>query len=604
MVVQRVVLVGNPNVGKSRVFQRLTGVYAEVSNFPGTTVEVTRAALRGRREVEVADSPGVYGLSRFTPEEEVTAGLVAEADLLVNVVDATRLSRDLFLTLQLRELGRPLVVVLNLMDEVARAGARLDRARLSARLGVPVVPVSARTGEGFDLLEDVLRSWADTPARLPPPGTPPRAPGGLSGLEALLWAEEDPQAVARAGSAPPPGSREARYRARRLEADRLAAEVWTGPGEGDRWTRRLDAVLLHPLGGALTVVLLLLTVYELVGVLVAGRLVGALEGWVRGSLVPLLQAAVGQVFPPGSPPYRLLAGEFGILTGGVTYLFALLLPLVTAFYLLLAVLEDSGYLPRLATLLDRWFLKLGLNGRAVIPLVLGFGCVTMATVTTRILSTPRERTMATILLAWTVPCSAQMGVITGLLSGLGWRYAVAYAGIIVGLFVLVGTALDRTLPGRPAPLLLALPPLRWPQAGAVWVKTWIKVAGFLREAGPLFLIGSGAVELATLTGLLPALERALGPALQGWLGLPPQAASAFLLGFLRRDFGAAGFYGLSLSPHQVVTGAVTLTLFVPCLASTLVILKEQGLVRGGAIWLGSIVLALLTGGAVAHGLPL
>lgn len=146
MAGRQIVLVGNPNVGKSRVFRRLTGVYAEVSNFPGTTVEVTRAAFRGRRDLEVADSPGVYGLSRFSAEEEVTAGLVAKADLLVDVVDATRLGRDLFLTLQLRELGRPLVVVLNFMDEVARSGARLDRARLAERLGVPVVPVSARTG--------------------------------------------------------------------------------------------------------------------------------------------------------------------------------------------------------------------------------------------------------------------------------------------------------------------------------------------------------------------------------------------------------------------------------------------------------------------------
>ncbi len=321
---------------------------------------------------------------------------------------------------------------------------------------------------------------------------------------------------------------------------------------------------------------------------------------MASAVVPLIAGWLAHLLPVHSVWYRLLVGPYGLISAGLIYLVALLLPLIVAFYLLLAALEDSGYLPRLATMLDRFFLRLGLNGRAVIPLVLGFGCVTMATVTTRMLSSERERTIATILLAWTIPCSAQMGVITGLLAGLGWRYALTYALIIVGLFIAVGTLLDRGLPGRPTPLLLDLPPLRWPSPMNIIEKTRIKVSGFLREAGPLFLLGSGMVELSRISGLLPWLTVKVGPLMEGWLGIPGSAAPAFILGFIRRDFGAVGLYAGGLNAHQVLTGAVTLTLFVPCIASTLVILKERGARQGTAIWLGSIALALVVGGLTAR----
>lgn len=592
MKTRTIVLVGNPNVGKSLVFNRLTGNYIEVSNFPGTTVTTYKSALGSDWLI---DTPGVYGLSRFTEEEKATVKELELADLIINVVDGTHLSRDLFLTLQLIHLGKPMMVVVNMMDEVERQNAQLDTGLLEERLGVPVISVSSLTREGFS----VLTSWIETGLPEPPPAIS-RTHEHLSTLDNLLWQEEDEELLKKTGMRPAPGSRERIYTERRLSADRLADEVFR-PGQSPaRTSLWLGRFLLTPLGGTLGVSVVLIGGYYLIAIIVANVVVGAFEAFIQGAIIPLTTNVVSLLLPVGSIGYRLLVGQYGLLTAGMTYLLGLLLPLVVAFYFFLAVLEDSGYLPRLATLLDRVFLKVGLNGRAVIPLVLGFGCVTMATVSTRVLSTRRERSIATILLAWTIPCSAQLGVITGLLSGIGWRFAVAYLVVIVGLFVIVGTVLDHTVPGKASPLLLDLPPMRWPDGANVLDKTRIKTAAFLREAGPLFLIGSGLVECATMVGLLPWLDRALAPFMGFWLGLPSQATSAFLLGFIRRDFGTVGLYALGLTPHQILTGAVTLTLFVPCIASTLVIVKERGLGRGTMIWAGSIALALLVGGLTAR----
>ncbi len=593
MTRRTIVLTGNPNVGKSMVFTHLSGRYAEVSNFPGTTVELMEGRLGPDRLV---DTPGVYGLSRFTDEERITLEAVRQADLVVQVVDGTHLPRDLFLTWQLIDAQIPLVVAVNLADELRRLGGAVDTAVLEALLDVPVVAISGLTGEGMAQLTQLIETGAE-PSRN---GRAFEAPRMSTRLDAMLWNEEDSTLAQIYGDKPPINNRTVVYSERRLRADKTAEAVFTPTRRPSYLTQWLGRALLTPLGSVMALALVLLAVYYFVGVVVADVVVAHIESVMTVAVLPVLAAFVAHIVPAGSVPYRLLVGQYGLVSAGLIYLVALLLPLIIAFYLLLAIMEDSGYLPRLATMLDRFFLRLGLNGRAVIPLVLGFGCVTMATVTTRILSTERERTIATILLAWTIPCSAQMGVITGLLAGLGWPFAITYGMTIAGLFVLVGTLLDRTLPGQPAALLLDLPPLRWPSLTNILEKTRIKVVAFLKEAGPLFLIGSGIVELSQITGLLQALSSRLGPLMQSWLGIPGAAAPAFILGFIRRDFGAVGLYASGLSPHQILTGAVTLTLFVPCIASTLVIFKERGAFQGSLIWIGSIGLALTVGGLVAR----
>jgi len=273
---------------------------------------------------------------------------------------------------------------------------------------------------------------------------------------------------------------------------------------------------------------------------------------------------------------------------------------VGAFFLVFALLEDSGYLPRLALLLDRGLKRLGLSGRAVIPLVLGFGCNTMATLVTRTLETRRERLIVTLLLALAIPCSAQLGVVLGILSIYPSAIAV-WAGVLVLVFVVVGRMAALVLPGEPPSFYLELPPLRTPTARNVLLKTGARVRWYFAEILPLFLLASVILWLGDLTGALHAATRLLEPVMR-FIHLPDAAAPAFLYGFFRRDFGAAGLYDLArhgvLGPAALTTAAVTLTLFVPCVAQFLVMRKERGLRTAATVLVLATVVAFTVGGAV------
>jgi ferrous iron transport protein B len=286
------------------------------------------------------------------------------------------------------------------------------------------------------------------------------------------------------------------------------------------------------------------------------------------------------------------------------YLLGLLLPLVVGFYLILSVLEDSGYLPRIATLVDRVLMGLGLNGRAVIPMILGFGCVTMATITTRILGSKRERFIATMLLGLAIPCSAQIGVIAGLVAPLGFKYAMIYFITVFAVFVISGTVLNKVMPGKSTDLLIDLPPLRLPQISNVLKKTYTKSVMFMKEAGPLFAIGAALITIMQYTGMLDSVIGAFAPITEGFLKLPPQVATAFIMGIVRRDFGAAGLDSLAkaglLSAPQIIVALVAITLFVPCIAAIMVIFKERSWKESVGIWVGSFVIAFLTAGILAQ----
>ena len=284
----------------------------------------------------------------------------------------------------------------------------------------------------------------------------------------------------------------------------------------------------------------------------------------------------------------------------VTYLFFLLLPLVIAFYLSLSLMEDSGYLPRLATLVDRSLNAIGLNGGAVIPLILGFGCVTMATITTRLLGSEREKTIATTILQFAIPCSAQIAVVAALLAGAGFGAMIIYSVTIFAVFVAIGTILHRLLPGESSPLLLDLPPMRLPRLDNIVRKTMFRSYAFMKEATPWFFAGALGVGIMQVTGLLVVWENLLAPIVTGWLQLPREASTAFVMGLVRRDFGAAGLYELALTPHQVVVALVTITLFVPCIASLMVMLKERGMKEALIIWFTTWIGAFVIGGFVSQ----
>ncbi|MCX7781227.1 MAG: ferrous iron transport protein B [Negativicutes bacterium] len=595
---KKIVLVGNPNVGKSVFFNSFTGMYVDVSNFPGTTVDISYG--RFGKDV-IIDTPGVYGISSFNDEERVARDVILAADSIVNIVDAVHLERDLFLTLQLIDTGIPMIVALNMMDEASEQGIEIDVELLEHLLGVPVVPTVAIKGKGLD--EVKKRVYEAHPGHIPA-----QLKKDLQEMlncigcqaEALLVLEGDIHVSQRHGVTPGQ-RREEIYLDRRRRVNDLIKHVTRETNEGASLSTRFGRMALRPVTGIPIFLAALYAMYYVIGVLVAQDIVGFTEETImQGFYEPWVRAQVGRFIAAESMLGTVLIGEFGLLTMTVTYILGLLLPLVIGFYFMLSIMEDSGYLPRLATLVDRLMNAIGLNGRAIIPLILGFGCVTMAAITTRILGSERERTIAVAVLGLAIPCSAQLGVIAGMLAGIGPKYIAIYLLVMLLVLGLVGKVLNRVLPGESTDLMIDLPPMRFPRSENVLKKTVTKSYAFLKEATPLFMLGALIISVMELTGLLDAVQSGLAPLTEGILKLPRETATAFIMGMIRRDFGAAGLSDMALSAEQVLVSLITITLFVPCIASMIVIMKERGKKEGTVIWLGSWVAAFVIGGIVAH----
>jgi ferrous iron transport protein B len=397
---------------------------------------------------------------------------------------------------------------------------------------------------------------------------------------------------------------------RRLDfVDHLASSVILENGRsGQGFSASLGRLTTHPLWGLFILAAVLYALYWFVGVLGAGILVGLLEENLFGQILnPWVTQMVENLIPF---PFiqDLLVGEYGLWTMGMTYALALIFPIVTTFFIAFGVMEDSGYLPRLAALSNRLFQFLGLNGKAVLPMVLGLGCVTMATLTTRVLESRRERLLAILLLALAVPCSAQLGVIMGMLAGISFSATLIWVGVVLLIFVAVGWLAGRLIPGERSMLLVELPPLRWPQLSNVLLKTLARLEWYLKEVVPVFLIGTALMFALDKLGALDWLARAGEPLVVGWLGLPAEASAAFLMGLLRRDFGATGLFHMQshglLTPLQVVVAMVTITLFIPCVASVMVIAKERNFRTALAMVAFIIPLAILVGGLLFRFLTL
>ncbi|HWP81744.1 MAG TPA: ferrous iron transport protein B [Bacteroidota bacterium] len=594
----KVVLAGNPNVGKSLLFNAMSGLYADVSNFPGTTVEINRGFYG---LYEVYDTPGIYSVSSFTDEERVARDMILEADIVLNVVDGTHLERDLFLTQQLIDMGKRVTVFLNFSDEMEKKNIKVDVPKLSTFLGVEVIPISATKGVPREVLDAALKGAREGVQR---EGLHRLLHGMLnrvgSQAEALLVLEEDVEIANRHG-VPPEVRQEELYIDRRNRVNYIINHVLSDHHAQWSFGDWLGRILLKPLPGFLTLIGVLYLLYIFVGKIIAQDLVGLTEVEIGKNLwEPWIREMIGTIVLPSSWIGELIVGEFGVVTMTTTYLIFLLLPLVAAFYFALSLLEDSGYLPRLATLLDRSLTGLGLNGRAVIPLVLGFGCVTSATITTRLLGTEREKTIATAILQFAIPCSAQLAVIASLLAGAGFVPILLYVGVMTTVFIAVGTVLHKTLPGMSAPLLLDLPPMRWPRASNVLRKTGLRTWQFMKEASSWFFVGTLAVGIANLTGALQAAITVLSPLTTVWLQLPAEAATSFIMGVVRRDFGAAGLYSLALDPLQTTVALIVITLFVPCITALIVMMKERGVRQGIAIWIGTWIVAFAVGGIVSQ----
>ncbi|HPO57099.1 MAG TPA: ferrous iron transporter B [Ignavibacteriaceae bacterium] len=646
----KVVLAGNPNVGKSLIFNYLSGVYVDVSNFPGTTVAITKGNYK---EYDVYDTPGIYGVSSFNDEEKVAAEIILEADIIINVVNSLYLERDLFLTLQLIEMGKKVSVILNFADELKKRNIKINAKRLSDILGVEVINTSAVSKAGFEQLdyaienarmgkqnEDLHKVLHNFLNRVG------------SQAEALLVAEGDEYISRKHGVEPGSADdREYIYIDRRNRVNEIVSFVEVEDTSKGRFFNLFGRLAVNPITGIPILLVLLSVIFFLIGDVVSQRIVNFTENTIGKRYfeyyTKLLVAEYASTditvnllddkenveesktfrIPDGfstavemkndfrkisrlpnaeteyhfhNPFVRLFFGEFGVITMTITYLLFLLLPLVISFYIAMAMLEDSGYLPRLATMLDRTLNRIGLNGRAVIPILLGFGCVTMATITTRLLTTDKEKSIANAILQFTIPCSAQLAVISVLLSGAGFKPLFIYVAVIFTVMISISTFMNKVLKGAATPLLIDLPIMRMPKLDNLFKKTFFRTYGFMKEAYVWFFAGALLIGVLEITGLLFVFQDLLAPVTTAWLKLPKEAANAFVMGMVRRDFGAAGLFAIELTTMQITVAIITITLFVPCIASFMVMLKERGIKEGLIVWFSAWILAFFVGGLTAQ----
>lgn len=627
-----VALVGNPNVGKSVLFNALTGSYVTVSNYPGTSVEVSRgkAVIEGSTW-EIVDTPGMYTLQSITEEERVARQILLNErpDLVLHVLDARNLERMLAMTVQLVETGLPVVLVVNIMDEAERIGLSFDLELLQQRLGIPVIAAATARKRG---LEEIRAAISGEGRSCGMPVVYSRLLEGdiaqLTGLIhkdyvlskralALLMLQGDEEVTElvlgqegeRAAAIKQKVQEIAFERRESFHLDlsmerkevvkRLVKGVVTIPdheteGFGDkiaRWT-------VKPVTGIpILLIALYFGLYKFVGEFGAGTVVDFLEEEIfEGIFNPWITELVNNTIPWWAVQ-ELLVGEYGVITLGMRYAVGIILPIVSTFFLFFSLLEDTGYFPRLALMVDRVFKMFGLTGRAVIPMVLGFGCTTMATMVTRTLETVRERMLATLLLALAIPCSAQLGVIMALLSKTGGGLLI-WGGVMMLVFLVVGIISARLMPGETSMFYMELPPMRMPQISNVLTKTYTRMLWYFIEILPLFILASVLLWLGKITNTFEKLVSAMEPLMTA-LGLPFEAAVAFIFGFFRRDYGAAGLYDLQtaglLDARQLTVASVTLTLFVPCVAQLLMMKKERGWKVASAIFVMVSLLAFGVG---------
>jgi ferrous iron transport protein B len=538
----KILLMGNPNVGKSVIFSRLTGIEVISANYPGTTVEYTEGRMKLCEQMAtLVDAPGVYSLDPTTHVEEVSRKIFLKgADVVVNVIDATNLERNLNLTLQILECGVPTVVALNLWDAATKKGIEIDVAGLEKELGVTVVPTVAVSGQG---IRDLVGALAK--AKTPP---------------VMHFASSD-QRWARIGE--------------------IAARTQKVMHRHPSFFDRLEDISIKPLTGIPIAMLVLYLSFSLV--IEAGELLQmkitdpifiAYSQFITGVVESRISSPLLHDILIGTSPELLKS--FGILTTGLYIPLGVVLPFLIPFYLVLGALEDTGYLPRLSIILDAFMHRIGLHGAAILPCVLGMGCSVPAVLSVRILESPKQRYLAATLMTMAIPCASQSAMIFGMLAPYGLRYILAVYLSLFTTFAVTGFLLHRFIGGESPEIFLEIPPYRMPNAGSLLKKTFIRIREFLKEAVPYIAVGMIVMNFFYLSGLMRLIGETMRPVVSGFLGLPSDAATALIIGFLRKDVGIGMFAPLDMTAAQLVVASVVLALYFPCVATFMVMLKELG----------------------------
>lgn len=540
---------GNPNVGKSVVFSRLTGAKVIASNYPGTTVSFTRGHIHldGKR-TEVIDVPGTYTLNPTCKAEEVAVQMLEDAgpdDVVINVVDATRLERNLNLTLQLLERNIPVIMALNMWDDARHKGISIDVQKLEELLGIPVIPTVAVSGEGIRKLVSRI----------------PEATVGNMNLRGV----ED----------------------RWGHIGTLVTQVQKITHRHRTFLEALEELSIRPISGLPIAAAIVWLAFKIIRFIGEGLINYAFDPIFSKLYAPLMMK-LSALLGGGGFLHDILVGKlidseidftqsFGLLSTGLYVPLAMVLPYVLAFYAILGVMEDFGYLPRLAVLMDNIMHRVGLHGQAIVPTILGLGCTVPGALASRILETRREKFITLTLLAIAVPCTAQTAMIVGLVGQRGGRYLMIVYGTLAVLWLGMGYILNKVVKGESPEILLEIPSYHLPPIGPLAKKLWMRMAGFLKDAVPFMLLGIILMNIFFTTGLVDVTAKMLSPVITRMMGLPKTVAVALMMGFLRKDVAVGMLAPLGLTTKQLVVASTVLAIYFPCIAAFVVLLKELGI---------------------------
>ncbi|UCC11921.1 MAG: ferrous iron transporter B [candidate division WOR-3 bacterium] len=548
---KKILLVGNPNVGKSVIFSRLTGVGVIASNYPGTTVEFTAGAMgSGDMKMQVIDVPGTYSLLPSNPAEQVAVKMIKQSaeeknSIIVNVIDATNLERNLNLTLQLLKMNIPVVVALNLWDEAKHIGIHIKVERLESILGVKVIPTVAVTGEG---IKELVTHFDDA------------CKGECTIEDTERW----------------------------HEIGRIIEEVQTITHKHHTFGERLSDLTIHPWTGLPIAVVILFVLFFVIRFIGEGLITLIVNPVFDRLWYPLMMKVSG-LLKGYTFLHTLLIGQlidgkidfgqsFGVLTTGLYVPLGAVLPYIVAFYLILSFLEDSGYLPRLAVLIDKTLHMIGLHGLAIVPMLLACGCNVPGVLATRMLETKRERFIAAILMSISIPCMAQTAMIFGLLGKYGPLGIFPVYITLFAIWIIAGVLMRVLVKGESPEIFTEIPPYRFPHPHTLLKKVWMRIHWFLHEAVPFVLAGVILVNILYTLGVISFIGKLTGPFITTLLGLPPEAVGALIVGFMRKDIAVGMLAPLGLSLKQLIITSVMLTMYFPCVATFAVLLRELGII--------------------------
>lgn len=559
---KKIVLMGNPNVGKSVVFARLTGANVISSNYPGTTVDFSKGKMRIEGETyEIIDAPGTYSLEPSNKAEKVALKTFQDADVVINVIDATNLERNLYLTLELLERDIPVIIALNLWDESKHLGINIDEKKLESLLGSSVVPTIALTGEGIKALVSRIKK---------------------AKKNKKYKKVNDKERWVKIGS--------------------IIKEVEHIEHRHHTLKDKISDLTIRPYTGipiAFGVIFAAFWIVRIIG----ETLISYLLDPIFTNFYKPVALEFGNILGPGVARDfligRLIDGDIefieslGVLTTGLYVPIVMVLPYIFAFYLVLSLLEDSGYLPRLATLVDNIFHKLGMHGHGIVPVFLGLGCNVPGALSIRTLETKKQRFISATLLAIAVPCMAQLALVFAIFysSDLGsgsWAfkpefYLTIVFLVLIILYIVIGIILNKFIKGDNPEIFLEIPPYRRPSFKTVIKKTWMRVRWFLKDAIPWLFFGVFIISLLYISGIIEILGKVFEPFMVGLFGLPGAISIVLLTGFLRKDLALGLLLALTsagailLGPMQLVIIAVMLTIYFPCIATFAVLIKELGL---------------------------